>query len=185
MCGTHDRSASRWDRLPDSAIPFWYRQSPRLLERRSFAFATVGSLPASPSSDPPVGISGECLIGLDGRGRLSRLEVMPPQVEESSGTAQAPDWSVLFREAGVDPAKWIAAEPIWTPPLYADTRAAWRGVLSEHPDVPMRIEAAAYRGKPVFWQLIGPWTNPSRMSSPTYSPGSKRQMSFSLPFWPL
>ena len=27
----HDRSASRWDRLPDSALPFWYRQSPRLL----------------------------------------------------------------------------------------------------------------------------------------------------------
>ena len=27
----------------------------------------------------------------------------------------------------------------------------------------MRIEAAAYRGKPVYFELIGPWTRPSRM----------------------
>ena len=27
----------------------------------------------------------------------------------------------------------------------------------------MRIEAAAYRGKPVYFELIGPWTRPERM----------------------
>jgi hypothetical protein len=27
----------------------------------------------------------------------------------------------------------------------------------------MRIEAAAYRGKPVFFELIGPWPRPERM----------------------
>ena len=167
----HDRSASRWDRLPDSAIQFWYRQSPRLLERRFFALASQRLFFAGVTrNDPPVGISGESIIGLDGRGRLTHLEVIPPQVDESSGTAQAPDWSVLFREAGLDPSKWIAAEPIWTPPLYADTRAAWQGSLSERPEVPMRIEAAAYRGKPVFWQLIGPWTSPSRIAPHTSSP---------------
>jgi hypothetical protein len=88
---------------------------------------------------------------------------LPPQVDESSGVVQAPDWSVLFREAGLDPAKWVAVEPIWIPLLYADTRAAWRGALPEHPEVPMRIEAAAYRGKPVSWDIIGPWDRPGRM----------------------
>jgi serine/threonine-protein kinase len=167
----HDRSASRWDRLPDSVIAFWYRQSPRILERYFF----VGSwfVPGVTYYDPPIEISGESEVWLDGRGRLRDLEVIPPQVDESSGTAQAPDWSVLFREAGLDPAKWVAVEPSWTPLLYADTRAAWRGVLPERPDVAMRIEAAAYRGKPVAWRLIGPWERPARMVAYTASPGEE------------
>ena len=46
--------------------------------------------------------------------------------------------------------------------LIKDARAAWTGSLCERPDVPMRIEAAAYRGKPVYFELIGPWTRPAR-----------------------
>ena len=52
---------------------------------------------------------------------------------------------------------------MWTPPVYSDARAAWTGWLAERPDIPMRIEAAAYRGKPVYFELIGPWTRPERM----------------------
>ena len=52
---------------------------------------------------------------------------------------------------------------MWTPPVYSDARAAWTGSLAERPDIPMRIEAAAYRGKPVYFELIGPWTRPERM----------------------
>ena len=48
-------------------------------------------------------------------------------------------------------------------PVYSDARAAWTGSLAERPDIPMRIEAAAYRGKPVYFELIGPWTNADRM----------------------
>jgi hypothetical protein len=33
------------------------------------------------------------------------------------------------------------------------------------PSVPMRIEPAAYGGKPVYFELIGPWTRTSRMQS--------------------
>jgi hypothetical protein len=167
----HDRSASRWDRLPDSTIAFWYRQSPRTLQRVIF-FADY-FVPGVTSYDPPSELSGESQVWLDGRGRLLYLEVIPPQVDESPGTAQAPDWSVLFREAGLDPAKWTAAEPTWTPLLYADARAAWRGVLPDRPDVPMRIEAAGYRGKLVYWFLIGPWNRPGRMVAYTSSPAEQ------------
>ena len=52
---------------------------------------------------------------------------------------------------------------MWTPPVYSDARAAWTGSLAERPDIPMRIEAAAYRGKPVYFELIGPWTRAERM----------------------
>jgi len=64
-------------------------------------------------------------------------------------------------------------EPIWTPLLYADTRTAWTGVLPDRPDVAMRIEAGAYRGRPVYWSLIGPWTRPGRMVAHTPSPGQR------------
>jgi hypothetical protein len=44
-------------------------------------------------------------------------------------------------------------------------RAAWTGSLAERPDIPMRIEAAAWRGKPVYFELIGPWTQAERTQS--------------------
>jgi hypothetical protein len=79
----------------------------------------------------------------------------------------------LFSAAGLDPSKWEAAQPAWTPPVYSDARAAWAGSLPERPNIPMRIEAAAYRGKPVYFELIGPWTRPSRMQ-PYYLTASLR-----------
>ncbi len=174
----HDRSATRWDRLPDSAMMFWYRQSPRALAHEGFLSGVI-DLSGVTLEDPPRLFSGEELVTLDSRGRLICLEVLPPQVDESSGAAPAPDWSVLFREAGLDPAKWIRVQPAWTPPLYADTRAAWQGTSPENPDVPIRIEAAAYRGKPVSWSLIRPWNVPSRMA-PYKAPWAQRAQGFIL-----
>ena len=55
------------------------------------------------------------------------------------------------------------ATPQWAPPDYADVRAAWTGPHPTVKDVTLRIEAAAYRGKPVFFDVIGPWTDPERM----------------------
>src|SRR5271166_2160843 len=65
--------------------------------------------------------------------------------------------------AVLDPSKWIPAQSMWTPPVDSDARAAWTGSLAERPDIPMRIEAASYRGKPVYFELIGPWTRPERV----------------------
>ena len=154
-----DRSAGRWDRMPSSAIGFWHRQSPRSLFRRVGIWSLGGITP----DDPPLSISGESLVTLDARGRLMSFCVIPPQIDESTVAPEAPDWTVLFEASGLDPAKWTLAAPKWSPLLYADARVAWTGVLPDLPEVPMRIEAAAYRGKPVFWRVIAPWNNPSRM----------------------
>jgi len=108
------------------------------------------------------------------------LQVLPPELDKPAATPQTPDWSILFREAGLDPAKWTATEPTWTPLGYADTRAAWQGTLPERPEIAMRVEAAAYRGKPVFWRLIGPWAKPSRTAPEPSSMGAK--VSEILPF---
>ncbi len=157
---TSERSAGRWDRIPSSAVVFWYRQSPRPLVHW-YVPIDLG-FGVKPRYLPPA-YSGEALVELDARGRLTSLYIVPPERDESTGESRAPDWTPLFEAAGLSPAHWTSATPLWTPLLYADTRAAWTGALPEHPEAPMRIEAAAYRGKPIFWRLIAPWHSPSRM----------------------
>jgi serine/threonine-protein kinase len=160
--GEHDKSKTRWDNLETGAFVFWYRGSPRPLAAGNIF--SPAPLPGTVSTnDPPLDVSGMTLIRLNPRGRLTQLIAVPPQVEKPSGVATSPDWAPLFSAAGLDPTKWPPAQPMWTPPVYSDTRAAWTGSLAERPDIPMRLEASAYRGKPVYFELIGPWTRPARM----------------------
>jgi hypothetical protein len=69
----------------------------------------------------------------------------------------------LFDAAGLDMSAFASAEPEWTPALFADTRAAWTGPVPNIPGETLRIEAAAYRGKAVYFHQIAPWTTPTRM----------------------
>jgi hypothetical protein len=160
-----DKSKARWDNLDTGAFMFWFRGSPRPLAPRSF-LSDAPILGFVWMDDPPLDVSGMTLVKLSPLGRLTQFIAVPPQVEKSSGEAPSPpDWMPLFSAAGLDPSKWPSALPAWTPPVYGDARTAWIGTLAERPNMPMRIEAAAYRGKPVYFELIGPWTRPERMQS--------------------
>jgi len=166
----HDQSKTRWDNLEVGAFHFWYRSSPRPLESSTWGGSVVGAVG---TNDPPLEVSGMSLLRLTPRGRLTRFIVVPPQVDDSSAEAAAPDWGLLFAAAGLDPSQWTATAPAWLPPVYSDTRAAWTGSLPERPGAPLRIEAAAYRGQPVYFELIGPWTRPERMQPYKQSPGER------------
>src|SRR5262249_31705899 len=115
------------------------------------------------TSDPPMQFSGEVMVQLNGEGRLRGLRAIPPQQESSLTPAPPPNWTTLFAEAGLDSTQWQPVDPQWTPLHYADARAAWQGSLPDAPGIPIRIEAAAYRGRPVSFEIIGPWTQPERM----------------------
>jgi serine/threonine-protein kinase len=158
----HDKSKARWDNLETGAFVFWYRGSPRPIATSNM-FSGAPGLGVVWTDDPPLDKSGMTLVKLNPLGRLTQLVAVPPQVENPIGAASSPDWAPLFSAAGLDPSKWPPAQPMWTPPVYSDTRAAWTGSLAERPSTPMRIEAAAYRGKPVYFELIGPWTRLERM----------------------
>ncbi len=158
----HDKSKTRWDHLETGAFVFWYRGSPRPLATSNM-FSQAPGLGVVWTNDPPLDISGMTLVELNPLGRLTHFVAIPPQVEKPAGAASSPDWAPLFSAAGLDPSQWAPTQPMWTPPVYSDARAAWTGSLAERPDIPMRIEAAAYRGKPVYFGLIGPWTRPGRM----------------------
>ncbi len=173
----HDTSKTRWDNLETGAFVFWYRGSPRPL-------VTTNASKDSPMlstvwmDDPPLDVSGMTLVELNPLGRLTRFVAVPPQVEKpavaNASPNGMPDWASLFSAAGLDLSKWSSATPEWTPPTYGDARAAWTGSLAERPDTPMRIEAAAYRGKPIYFELIGPWTHTQRMQP--HQPSTSEQI---------
>jgi hypothetical protein len=67
--------------------------------------------------------------------------------------------------AEIDPSKLQPAQPEWTSLGTSDAHAAWTGTWPNSTR-PLRVEAAAWHGKPVFFALIGDWTKPWRMVSP-------------------
>src|SRR5262249_49092745 len=151
-----DPSPTRWANLATGDPPvlqFWYRESPQPLvsSQRS------GRVSAS---NPPLLVSGMAGARLTPNGRVTAFYRVPPQLEEdaSKSVPPAPDWGRLFSEAGLDLARFAPVVPQWTPPFYCDARAAWEGFYGEGEDLKVRIEAASYRGEPVWFQVVAPWT---------------------------
>jgi serine/threonine-protein kinase len=144
-------------------IYFWYRQSPQYLEaglNLDEAFAVASAV--SPNNPPPTH-SGMIGLNLDPQGRLMEFSAVPPPVEETPVLPRPADWTVLLTAAGLDMTRFAPAEPHWIPSVGFDARAAWTGSYAQAPEVPLRIEAASWRGRPVNFQVIGPWSRPERI----------------------
>ncbi|HEX9190415.1 MAG TPA: serine/threonine-protein kinase [Vicinamibacteria bacterium] len=171
-----DASPGRWEALSKGTPPvlqFWYRQSPRPI---------VSWLPGGSVywSKPGLDVSDMAGVTYDMSGRLLRFYAIPPQLEGDVPPPQAPpDWSRLFAEARLDPSALREVPPRWTPLFHTDARAAWEGAWPEREDLPIRIEAATYRGRPVWFEVITPWTKPERMGAWTWPKGKLvRQLTY-------
>jgi hypothetical protein len=66
--------------------------------------------------------------------------------------------------------------PEWSPPVATDTRAAWTGFYGDRPDLPVRVEAAAFHRRPVYFQVFWPWN--TNRSTPAVPTGSQTLRSF-------
>jgi serine/threonine-protein kinase len=177
-----DRSATRWSSLATGEPPvlaFWYRQGPRPLAPQNLGGRVAWS-------DPPQLVAGMGGASYDLRGRLVSFHVVPPQLEQAKpgGSAAAddaePDWAPLFAEARLEPSAFRRAEPLWTPPFYVEKRVAWEGRWPARPDLPLRIEAASYRGRPVWFEIKNAWTRAEREQSFPLTPGQRRMQTFSI-----
>ena len=154
----NDSSPQRWKPLAAGQPPIvalWYRQSPRPL-------ASTDGIGRVDDSNPPVLLSGMAGAELDMQGRLHGFYLVPPERETGPPATEAPDWAPLFALAGLDPARFQPAVPEWSPPFFCDSRAAWTGAYPERPDLPIRLEAGAHRGRPVFFRVVAPWSRPER-----------------------
>jgi serine/threonine protein kinase len=167
-----------------SVLQYWYRQSSDSLVASDFhdQLMTPGIVT---QDDPPTVLSGMINLQLDPQGRLTYFAAIPPQKqstpkepmqrereEEKKAAATPPaaspaasfDWNILFAAAGLDPSKLQPAQPAWTSLATSDARMAWTGTWPGT-SRPLRVEAAAFQGKPVFFSLVGDWTKPQRMKS--------------------
>lgn len=159
---------AHWDEIArsrPSPLLFWYRQSPKPMLPAGFRDQTLipGILT---EDDPPPYTSGMIDVRLDPQGRLTYLEALPPQKTDSPGSASPPDWNAVFAAAGLEISKFQPATPLWTSLAASDVRQAWTGEWPGFEQRPLRVEAAAWHGHPVFFSLIGPWTPAPRMPAP-------------------
>jgi serine/threonine-protein kinase len=150
---------------------FWYRQSPDYMYAEGYRdqFFNPGIVT---TYDPPPTLSGMINLSLDPQGRLIKFAAVPTQKMDAVRTSPPYDWAALFVEAGLDIAKFQKADPQWNSLAACDERAAWTGVWPET-SRPMRVEAAALQGRPVYFSLIGDWTKPDRVKAPAESFGKK------------
>jgi len=153
----------RWTRLAAGrppAILFWYRTSPMPM----VPFDDNSSVGVS---DPPLLLARMTLVRLDPSGRLLHFQAIPPQIEMPIGVTGKPvEWAAAFTAADLDLAKFTEISPEWTPRMHSDERRAWTGPLPDSNGLAVRVEAAAYRGRVVSFDVIGPWTRASRQAAP-------------------
>jgi hypothetical protein len=124
--------------------------------------------------EPALHVPGEARVELDARGRLFGVAIVPP-AHETTSTAPAPPprWDRLFAATGLD-AKTFRPVPVeWTPPMAVDARAAWVGQAPDLPGVPLRLEAGAWKGRPVWLRTVGPWTRPPPAEADSLTPGER------------
>jgi serine/threonine-protein kinase len=138
-------------------IRFWYRTSPGAL---------VPIQPHDPitATDPPEAIAGMTQVDVDAVGRLQQFIAVPPQVEtpvKPEAPAAPMNWNVLFTAAALDPKAFTEVASSETPPTFADERRSWQGTVPGT-TTPLRIDAAAYRGRAVYFHLVGAWTLATR-----------------------
>jgi predicted Ser/Thr protein kinase len=144
---------------------FWYRESPRYLYHPTGYMVTR----TQPHGFDP----GMLEVLLDSEGRLIEFDAQPPaetsNQTSNQGDTRAPDWGRLFAAAALDAARFTPAQPVLTPRSFSDTRAAWVGSWDDSPHDTLRVEAAAYQGRPVFFRSFGPWSRADQTPSPLWA----------------
>jgi serine/threonine protein kinase len=167
-----DSSLAQWEVLKsgDARVFFlWYLQSPRYLVGQDRFSVGPGN--------PPFSISGMSHTQVDLQGRLIFFRAVPPQLEDPSPAQTLPDWSMFFAEAGFERSQYQETDSRWIPPEPADARAAWDGILSGNLKIPVHIEAAAFHGKPVYFNIFYPWDRPLRQEQ------QKPQLALTVKTW--
>jgi serine/threonine-protein kinase len=185
-----DYDSIRWlaDHLPS---PEWRARLPHLGAPMDLHYRRSAKplLPANAAgivteADPPAGEPGDIQVVVDANGRLRRLRVMPPRLQEESSVAAVLSDEAIFAEAGLEPGRFTAAPPTWIPPLPFDARREWTGSRAEAPEIPLRLSVATLAGRLVSVETLGPWDDrpisvlesslPSRIARATLATGTRR-----------
>ncbi|HZS27064.1 MAG TPA: serine/threonine-protein kinase [Candidatus Angelobacter sp.] len=169
----NDKPHPQWSKILNGGPPllrFVFRQSPRYMVPDNLQGQLTPGI-VTPN-DPPLMYSGMINLMLDANGKLLNFEAMPPQIDDTPASAKPMDWRPLFAAAGLDQTQFQTTTPQWISLANSDERAAWTGKWPGS-GRPLRVEAASWRGKPVFFEMIGPWSRPARMRPPVQTSANK------------
>jgi serine/threonine-protein kinase len=154
---------NRWAALHTprpASLYLWYRTSPQLL-------VPIGTENTVTPANPPITVSGMTLTIVDTAGRLIQFTAIP---DGTLAPMPGPtDWTRVFDAAALPISAFTPVTPESVPGMYADERQAWEGRLPERTDLTVRVEAAAYRGRPVSFTVTGPWNRPGRAIAPSFA----------------
>ena len=179
----HFKTQAQWEdgvKRSPNFLNFWYRQSPRPLRAQS-----IDSNGRVTPQDPPETVPGMAWLSVGLDGRLRHFEAVPPRTADSKVTAPPMDWAKVFALAKLDITQFKSATPEWTSLAATDQRVAWTGnypVSYKEPfQIPIRVEGAAFQGKPVYFQILGPWDKPVRSGATPEQDGKRSSPTASLP----
>lgn len=172
---SHDGARPNWPKILSErpqVLVYAYRQSPSYLDPDGYQGMSL-TPGVVQFDDPPTIQSGMINVIVDSQGRLTYFQAIPKELEPNPLPPPASvDWKALFAAAQIDPAQFHPTEPQWVSLAAFDIRAAWAGAWPDS-GRPLRIEAAAWRGKPVYFSLIGPWTKPTRIQQSNTTAGQR------------
>ena len=129
-------------------VRYVYRQSPAPM-------AAARGESRIAMNDPPLDVPGMARVVLDHRARLLELAVVPPA--QAAMAQSEPRWSDFFALAELPAEALRPAAPALSPPVATDVRRAWTGVMPGT-TLPIRVEAAARAGRPVWFTVVAPWS---------------------------
>jgi serine/threonine-protein kinase len=157
--------------LPPPPLSFWYRQSETPL-RGTRGILPPGHLVERVLPDDSFSAAGMVAVDMDLDGRLLRFSGNSSSNDSLTAPDQVrlPDWGPLFAAARVDPRGLRPTSSQFTPQVPTDTQAAWTGSYNENPDVPLRIGAASFRDRIVFFKIAAPWTEAGSRPADSSSP---------------
>ena len=155
---SEEASAERWEVVAGgrpASILFWWRSSPQtLVPIRVGGPASTVSVSVS---NPPRSTPGMISLQLDTSGHLVWLDVVPARISDAEGSSEI-EWERLFEMMGLEIADFTAVDPRLSPAHFADERVAWEGAYPEDPEALLRIEAAAFAGRPTSVRLFTPYS---------------------------
>lgn len=135
-----------------SPVSLTLRQSPQEL----------AAPPTYPLGDnfPALTVPGESIATVDTEGHLTSFHIVPldaPPPTAQSNSTELPtnfDWTPIFSDAGLDLHHAKPVPATWYPSIASDLQFAW--------DVPhagknIRVEAATFRGRPVYFKVVPVW----------------------------
>ena len=141
---------------------FLYRESPRPLISLIDDAAMLNERRVT-RQDPPLTVPGMANVTLDAEGRLLEL-IMVPSQRETSTSPRLVDWTPFLAAAGIELSSLSAATPSWTSPVDSDAKRSWEAKYPGGTDS-VRIEAASYHGRPVWFATIMPWREPMSLEA--------------------